>query len=122
MFNIDRFKRYMADDNRPRQLSPPLQTPMHMEDECEVKTILDHAGSSINNLEYQVKWVGYNATWELMVYWRRLDDEFLREYHEDKGFRIYKWMWQFRYARASIYLPYCIYSPEDKRHIPVFCV
>lgn len=63
-----------------------------MGDECEVEAILEHAGSTMKDLEYRVKWVGDDATWESISHLRGTANELLREYHERQGLRVYNWM------------------------------
>ena len=63
--------------------------------EYEVESILEHQGTTIGDLEYLVKWVGYTgATWEPLVNLRGSSNELLGEYHAANGLRVYQWMGQ----------------------------
>ena len=93
VFNVDRFRLDTSDKSRPQQRPPPLRSSKRMGEEWEVKEILNHRGSTMKNLEYEVKWVGYEATtWEPIQNIKGTSNEALLDYHTEHGLRLYKWM------------------------------
>ena len=65
-FNVSRFKHCRIDESRTQQPPPPLRstaTGQHW----EVEAIRSHKGSTLRDLQYEVKWTGYpedENTWE----------------------------------------------------------
>ena len=56
--------------------------------EYEVETIREHRGTTVRDLEYLVKWVGYNdATWKPLMNLRGSSNKQFREYHSANGLR-----------------------------------
>jgi hypothetical protein len=92
VFNVDRFKLYTADLSRPTPPRPPLRSTVRHTDEWEVEAILNHNGTTMRDLEYHIKWVGYEPTWEPVMDLKGTANELLREYHKAHGLRVYKWM------------------------------
>jgi transposase InsO family protein len=63
VFNVARLKPSRVDRNREHPPPPPLRSTATAE--YEVEAIQEHRGTTVRDLEYLVKWVGYGeATWE----------------------------------------------------------
>lgn len=93
VFNVDRFRLDTSDKSRPQQAPPPLRTSARTGSEWEIEELRNHRGTTAKNLEYEVKWLGYKeTTWENIANLKGTANDFLREYHERHGLRIYKWM------------------------------
>jgi len=93
VFNVSRLKPSKVDWSREHPPPPPLRSTAAVE--YEVEGIQEHRGSTVRDLEYLVKWVGYtNATWEPLANLRGSSNTLLREYHAANGLRIYRWMEQ----------------------------
>ena len=93
MFNISRLKPSKVDRSQEHPPPPPLHSTAAVE--YEVEGIREHRGSTVRDLEYLVKMVGYtNATWELLTNLRGSSNALLREYHAANGLRVYRWMEQ----------------------------
>jgi len=57
--------------------------------------IREHRGTTVQDLEYLVKWVGYvDPMWEPLANLRGSSNELLGEYHAANGLRVYQWMEQ----------------------------
>jgi hypothetical protein len=67
VFNVDRFKLDTADPSRPTPPPPPLRSTIHHGDEWEVAAILNQNRTTMRDLEYHLKWVGYEPTWERVM-------------------------------------------------------
>jgi hypothetical protein len=46
----------------------------------------------MRDLEYKIKWVGYDPTWESIRELKGTANEILKEYHVKHKLRVYKWM------------------------------
>lgn len=93
VFNVARLKLSKVDDSREHPPPPPLRSTVTTE--YEVETLLKHEGTTVRDLKYLVKWVGYpDATWEPLANLRGSSNELLGEYHRANGLRVYKWMGQ----------------------------
>ena len=91
VFNVARLKLSKVDNSREHPPPPPLRSTATAE--YEVEAILGHSGSTVRDLKYLVKWVGYpDATWEPLANLRGSSNELLGEYHAAKGLRRYRWM------------------------------
>jgi hypothetical protein len=91
VFNVSRLKPSRVDKTREHPPPPPLRSTATVE--YEVETILEHRGSTVRDLEYLVKWVGYaDATWEPLANLRGSSNDLLGEYHAANGLRVYRWM------------------------------
>jgi len=72
---------------------PPLRSTATVE--YEVAWICEHRGTTVRDLEYLVKWVGYiGPTWEPLANLRGSSNELLGEYHAANGLRVYRRMEQ----------------------------
>jgi transposase InsO family protein len=93
VFNVSRLKLSRVDHTREHPPPPPLRSTATGAPEYEVETIVEHKGTTVKNLKYLVKWVGYpDPTWEPLANMRGSCDELLGEYHVANGLRVYKWM------------------------------
>jgi len=93
VFNISWLKLSKVDKNRDHLPPPPLRSTANADAEYEVQTILEHRGTTLRNLEYLVKWVGYtDPTWEPLANLRGSSNKLLREYHAANGLWTYQWM------------------------------
>jgi len=91
VFNVARLKPSRVDRNREHPPPPPLRSTVTVE--YKVETIREHRGTTVGDLEYLVKWVGYSdATWEPLANLRGSSNELLREYHAVNSLRTYLWM------------------------------
>jgi len=91
VFNDARLKPSRVDRNREHPPPPPRRYTVMVE--YEVETIREHRGTTVRDLEYLVKWVGYSdTTWEPLANWRGSSNELLCEYHGANGLRTYRWM------------------------------
>jgi len=91
VFNVVRLK--LSGVNRTREHPPP--PPLHSTTtvEYEVESIRKHRGTTVRDLEYLVKWVGYgDPTWEPLANLRGSSNELLGEYHTANGLCVYRWM------------------------------
>jgi hypothetical protein len=92
VFNVSRLKPSRVDRSREHPSPPPLRS-TSATTEYEVETILEHRGTTVRDLEYLVKWVGYtDATWEPLDNLKGSSNELLGEYHAANGLRVYQWM------------------------------
>jgi hypothetical protein len=60
-----------------------------------VEKLLSHRGRTVKTLQYHVKWAGHDlsdADWQPLANLRGGCTRLLREYHEEHGLRVYKWM------------------------------
>jgi len=93
VFNVSCLKLSKVDRSREHPPPPPLRSTAAVE--YEVEGIQEHRGSTVRDLQYLVKWVGYtDATWELLANLRGSSNALLREYHAANGLRVYRWMEQ----------------------------
>jgi len=93
VFNVSRLKPSKVDWSQEHPPPPPLRSTAAVE--YEVEGIQEHRGSTVRDLEYLVKWVGYtNATWEPLANLTGSSNALLREYHVANGLRVYRWMKQ----------------------------
>jgi len=93
VFNVTRLKILRV--NRTREHPPPLPLCPTTTVEYEVESIRKHRGTTVQDLEYLVKWVGYiDPTWEPLANLRGSSNELLGEYHAANGLRVYWWMEQ----------------------------
>jgi hypothetical protein len=69
-----------------------MRSTVRLGDEWEVEGMLDHQGSTMQDLQYKDKWVGYDATWEPITDLRETAKNLFRDYYVEPGLRIYKWM------------------------------
>jgi hypothetical protein len=93
VFNVSRLKLSRVDPTREHPPPPPLRSTATATPEYEVETIVEHKGTTVKNLKYLVKWVGYqDPTWEPLANLQGSCNELLGEYHDANGLRIYKWM------------------------------
>jgi len=91
VFNVARLKPCKVDRTRVHPPPPPLRSTVTVE--YEVETIVEHQGSTIRDLEYLVKWLGYpDATWKPLANLRGGSNQLLREYHAANGLHVYSWM------------------------------
>jgi len=91
VFNVARLKLSKVDRTREHPPPPPLRSTATVE--YEVESILEHRGTTVRDLEYLVKWVGYaDPTWEPLANLRGSSNELLGEYHAANGLRVYRWM------------------------------
>jgi hypothetical protein len=90
VFNVDRFRLDTSDLSRAPKPPPPLRSTARKGEEWEVQEILNHRGAKMADLEYEIKWVGYDElTWEPIEYLKGTSNEFLRKYHQENGLRVY---------------------------------
>ena len=93
VFNVDRFRLDTSDPGRMQQPPPPLRSTAKKGNEWELQEILQHRGKTMHDLEYEVKWVGYDKTsWEPVDMLKGSANDLVRDYHKAHGLRIYKWM------------------------------
>ena len=93
VFNVARLKPSRVDRSCEHPPPPPLRSTATVE--YEVETIRDHRGTTIQALEYLVKWVGYVDTmWEPLANLRGSRKELLCEYHAANGLHVYRWVEQ----------------------------
>jgi Chromo (CHRromatin Organisation MOdifier) domain len=91
VFNVSRLKLSKVDRTREHPPPPPLHSTATVE--YEVKSICEHRGTTVRDLEYLVKWIGYTeATWEPLENLRGSSNKLLGEYHAANGLRVYRWM------------------------------
>jgi len=91
VFNIVRFKLSKVDKTREHPPPPPLCSTATVK--YEVESICEHRGTTVRDLEYEVKWVGYaDPMWEPQTNLRGSSNELLGEYHAANGLRVYQWM------------------------------
>jgi len=84
VFNITCLKLSRVDRIREHPPPPPLRSTTTVE--SEVESIREHTGTTVRNLEYLVKWVGYiDPTWEPLANLRGSSNEMLGEYHTANG-------------------------------------
>jgi len=89
VFNVGRLKLSRVDRTREHPPPPPLHSTATVE--YEVESIHKHRGTTVRDLEYLVKWVGYTeATWEPLANLRGSSNELLGEYHAANGLRVYR--------------------------------
>jgi len=91
VFYVSRLKPSKDDRSREHPPPPPLRSTAAVE--YEVEAIREHRGSTVQDLEYLIKWLGYtDATWEPLANLRGSSNALLREYHAANGLRTYQWM------------------------------
>jgi len=91
VFNIARLKPSRVDRSRKRPPPPPLRCTATVK--YEVETIQEHRDTTVRDLRYLVKWIGYSdTTWEPLANLRGSSNELLCEYHAANGLRTYRWM------------------------------
>jgi len=91
VFNVARLQLSKVDKTCEHTPPPPLGATATVE--YEVESICEHRGTTVRDLEYLVKWVGYaDPTWELLANLRGSSNELLGEYHAANGLRVYRWM------------------------------
>jgi len=91
VFNVVRLKLSKVNRTHDHPPSPPLCPTTTVE--YEVESIHKHRGTTVRDLHYLVKWVGYlDPTWELLANLRGSSNELLGEYHTANGLRVYWWM------------------------------
>jgi hypothetical protein len=91
VFNVGRFRLDTSDLSRAQKPPPPLRSTARKGEEWVVQEILNHSGAKMADLEYEIKWVGYDeSTWEPIEYLKGTSNEFLRKYHQKNGLRVYK--------------------------------
>jgi len=91
VFNISHLKPSKVDRSQEHPPPPPLRSTAAVE--YEVEAIREHRGSTVRDLEYLVKRVGYtDATWEPLANLRGSSNTLLCEYHMANGLRTYRWM------------------------------
>jgi len=91
VFNVARLKLSKVNRTHDHPPSPPLCSTATVE--YEVESIHKHRGTTVRDLHYLVKWVGYlDPTWELLANLRGSSNELLGEYHTANGLRVYWWM------------------------------
>jgi hypothetical protein len=92
VFNISQLKLSRVDRSSKYPSLPPLRSTTAAT-EYKVETILEHRGTTTQDLEYLVKWVGYvNATWEPLDNLKGSSNELLGEYHAANGLWVNQWM------------------------------
>jgi hypothetical protein len=93
VFNVDRLRPDTSDTSRTQQPPPPLRSTAKLGAEWEIESIRGHHGSTMKDLQYEVKWAGYDkTTWEPILCLKGTANEFLRAYHEKEKLRVYNWM------------------------------
>jgi len=93
VFNVARLKLSKVDKTREHPPPPLLGSTATIK--YEVESICEHRGTTVRDLEYLVKWVGYaDPTWEPLANLRGSSNELLGEYHTANGLRVYRWMEQ----------------------------
>jgi len=93
VFNVARLKLSRVDRTCEHPPPPPLRSTPTVE--YEVESIRKHRGTTVRDLKYLVKWVGYvDPTWEPLANLRGSSNELLGEYHAANGLRVYRWMEQ----------------------------
>jgi len=91
VFNIARLKLAKVDKTPEHPPPPPLCSTTTVE--YEVESICEHRGTTVRDLKYLVKWVGYtDPAWEPLANLRGSSNELLGEYHAANGLRVYRWM------------------------------
>jgi len=91
VFNVSRLKPSKVDQTREHPPPPPLRSTAAVE--YEVESVLEHKGSTVRDLRYLVKWVGYpDPTWEPLANLKGSSNELLKKYHAANGLRCYRWM------------------------------
>lgn len=92
VFNVVQLKLSKVDQNQ--EHPPPL--PLHSTTtvEYEVESILEYKGTTTQNLEYLVKWIGYTkpTLWEPLENFRGSSNDQLYKYHIANSLRRYHWM------------------------------
>jgi len=93
VFNVGQLKLSKIDRTCEHPPPPPLRSTVTVE--YEVESIHEHRGTTVRDLEYLVKWVGYmEATREPLANLRGSSNELLCGYHPANGLQIYRWMEQ----------------------------
>ena len=93
VFNVSRLKQCRVDRTREHPPPPPLRSTATATAEYEVESIREHRGTVARDLEYLIKWVGYqDPTWEPLENLKGGSKEILRDYHTANGLRVYRWM------------------------------
>jgi len=91
VFDVTRPQLSKVDKTREHPPPPPLHSTATIE--YKVESICEHRGTTVRDLEYRIKWVGYaDHTWEPLVNLRGSSNELLGEYHAANGLRVYRWM------------------------------
>jgi hypothetical protein len=90
VFNIDQFKLYTIDPLRLTSSLQLLRSIVHHGNEWELEAILNHNGIMIKDLEYHVKWVRYEPTWEPVMDLKGTANKLLRKYYKAHRLRVYK--------------------------------
>jgi len=91
VFNVARLKLSKVDKTREHPPPPLLRSTATIE--YEVESICERRGTTVRDLEYLVKWVGYaDPTWEPLANLRGNSNELMGEYHAANGLRVYRWM------------------------------
>jgi len=91
VFNVACLKLSRVD--RTRKHPPPLPLRSTATVEYEDESVCEHRGTTLRDLEYLVKWVGYvDPTWERLANLRGSSNELLGEYHAVNSLRVYQWM------------------------------
>jgi len=91
VFNVARLKLSKVDKTREHPHPPLLRSNTTVE--YEVESICEHRGTTVRDLEYLVKWVGYaDPMWKPLANLRGSSNKLLGEYHTANGLRIYQWI------------------------------
>jgi len=91
VFNVVRLKLSRVDRTCKHPPPSPLRSTATVE--YEVESIREHRCTTVRDVEYLAKWVGYvDPTWEPLANLRGSSNELLGEYHAANGLRVYRWM------------------------------
>jgi len=91
VFKVVRLKLSKVDKTHELLPPPPLRSTATIE--YEVESIYEDRGTTVRDLEYLVKWVGYaDPTWEPLANLRGSSNELLGEYHAANGLQVCQWM------------------------------
>ena len=91
VFNVVRLKLSRVDRTSEHPPPPPIRSTTTIE--YGVESSCKHRGTTVRDLEYLVKWVGYvDPTWEPLANLRGSSNMLLGEYHAANGLRVYWWM------------------------------
>jgi len=91
VFNVAHLKLSKVD--KTCEHSPPPLLCSTATVEYKVESICQHRGTTVRDLKYLVKWVGYtDSMWEPLANLRGSSNELLGEYHATNGLPVYRWM------------------------------
>jgi hypothetical protein len=90
---MDQFRHNTSDLSRLQKPPPPRFSQAKNVDEWEVEKIMKHCRSKMSDLEYEVKWTGYDeTTWDPVEYPKARSNKFLYRYHTENNLWLHKWM------------------------------